>query len=138
MEKGVTRICRALMMGLAWGGAWVPVGILVARMIVDGDLDPEHIGGPLYAGFVCGVVFSAVAGTAASRRRLDEMSFSRAAVSGAASGLLVGVLLFVLEDNFPVWVFSSLTLMSAVSAVASAWLARIAKRGDLRSATAGR
>lgn len=138
MEKWVTRICRAFMMGLAWAGAWLPIGIVAARLVVVGDLDPEHIGGPLIAGFLYGAAFSAVAGIASGRRRLDDLSLSRAAASGAVSGLLVDVLLFVLEDNVPVAVFCSLTLMSTVSAVASAWLARMAKRGELRDATAGR
>ncbi|HYN09715.1 MAG TPA: hypothetical protein VES67_20200 [Vicinamibacterales bacterium] len=94
----MTRISRAAMMGLAWAGAWVLAGLLPARLIV-GELEPEHIGGPLYAGFICGTVFSELAGMASGRRRLDELSPYRAAAWGALSGLFVGVLPFVLGEG---------------------------------------
>jgi hypothetical protein len=94
----LTRISRAALMGLAWAPSWVIAGLLPFRLIA-GELDPEHIGGPLYAGFICGAVFSALAGVAAGRHRLHELSVSRAAGWGAASGLFVGVLPFVLGDN---------------------------------------
>ena len=144
MDNWVTRISRALMMGLAWAVVWVPVGAVAGRLIV-GELEPEHIGGPLYAGFLCGAIFSAVAGIASGRRRLRELSFSQAGAWGAVSGLLVGVLPFVLGDQHgserPVWILpvvvtSSLTLMSAASAVGSAWLARMAKKGKWLDASA--
>lgn len=32
--------------------AWVPVGSLVGWLMV-GELEPEWIGGPMYAGFLC-------------------------------------------------------------------------------------
>jgi hypothetical protein len=94
----VTRISRAAMMGLAWGVVWVMAGLLPFRLIV-GELDPEHIGGPLYAGFIGGALFSALAGLASDRCRLDELSASRAAALGALSGLFTGVLPFVIGDN---------------------------------------
>lgn len=146
MSKWMTRIGRTLMMGLAWAAAWVPVGMVVGTLIV-GELEPEHIGGPLYAGFLCGAIFSVVAGIASGRRRLSELSASRAAGWGALSGLLVGALPFVLggsqSSEPPLWiqlavVIGSLTALSAASAVASAWLARNATRGALRGATASR
>jgi len=129
--KWVTRICRALMMGLAWAAVWIPVGVVAARFIV-GELDPEHIGGPLYAGFLCGAIFAAVAGIASGRRRLGELSFSRAGASGAVGGLLGGALPFVLGDGsgeggpwyFWIALCSALSLLSAVSAVVSVWMAR--------------
>ena len=75
-----------------------------------------------------------------------RFSFSRAAGWGAVSGLLVGVLPFLLgEDQHgserPVWILpvvvtSSLTLMSAASAVGSAWLARMAKKEKWLDASA--
>jgi Na+/proline symporter len=137
MEKWVTRISRALMMGLAWAGVWVPAGAAVAGLMLD-ELDPEHIGGPLYSGFICGSIFSAVAGIAADRCRLSELSWSRAAVSGAVSGLLVSVLwwflvlLSVVGDTNPEplpWhllgaVLPSMTVMCAITAVGSVWVAR--------------
>lgn len=41
MEKWVTAISRAFMMGLAWATVWVPVGMLAGQRIV-GELEPEH------------------------------------------------------------------------------------------------
>ena len=129
--KWVTRVSRALMMGLAWAAVWVPAGVVAARFIV-GELDPEHIGGPLYAGVLCGTAFAAVAGIASGRRKLHELSFSQAALRGAVSGLLVGALPFVLGDGsgeggpwyFWIALCSTLSLLGAVSALASVWLAR--------------
>lgn len=139
--KWVNRFCRALMMGLAWGALWVPVGLVGARMTV-GELDPEHIGGPLYAGFLCGSVFSAFAGIASGRRRLGELSFLRAGAWGAVSGVLVGALPFVLgEDQHgsdrPLWVLpvvvtSAMTLIASVSAVVSAWLGRVLRETPVK------
>jgi hypothetical protein len=138
MEKWVTRISRALMMGLAWAGVWVPAGVAVAGLMLD-ELDPEHIGGPLYSGFICGSIFSAVAGIATGHRRLGELSWSRAAVSGAVSGLLgwalwfLLVLLSVVGDTNPEplpWylisvVFCSLTVVSAITGAGSVWVAKL-------------
>lgn len=61
MKTWRRRIGRTAMMGLAWAAAWVPVGSLAGWLMV-GELEPEWIGGPLYTGFLCGAMFSAVAG----------------------------------------------------------------------------
>ena len=135
MKKWFERIGRAAMMGLAWAGAWVPVGALAGGLIV-GELEPEHSGGPLYAGFLCGAGYSAVTGIAAGRRTLAGLSLSLAGVRGVLSGLLVGglwVVVALLSDP-PKWllnvaVVGSLTLLSAVSGVGSALLARMLKNG---------
>jgi hypothetical protein len=99
-----------------------------------GELEPEWIGGPLYAGFLCGAMFSAVAGIADGRRGLDEISLARSSTLGAVSGLLAGALwvVLVLASDPPQWllegaVVGSLTILSAVSGVGSALLARIGK-----------
>lgn len=138
MKKWIARIGRAGAMGVAWGVAWVPVGALVGG-IIAGELEPEHIGGPLYSGFICGVLFSLVAGIAAGRRTLAELSPSQAGVRGALSGLLGGGLwmLIVLGSNptdAAQWllfaaVVGSLTLASAVSGVGSALMVRALKKG---------
>lgn len=133
MKKWLIRTSRAAMMGLAWAVAWVPVGSLAGWLMV-GELEPEFIGGPLYAGFICGAMFAAVAGIADGRRELDEMSLPRSGVRGAVSGLLVGglwVVVALLSDP-PKWllygaVVGSLTLLSGVSGVGSALLARTVK-----------
>ena len=133
MQKWMTRIGRAWLMGLAWVVVWVPIGMVAGRLIV-GELEPEHIGGPLYAGLLCGAVFSAVSGIATGRVRLDDLSISRAAVWGAVSGLLVGALPFVLGEQhdpgerplwvLPVAVISALAVLSACSAAVTVPIAR--------------
>src|SRR5262245_10338737 len=135
MKKWLIRSYRAAMMGLAWAAAWVPVGALVGSAIV-GELEPEWIGGPLYAGFLCGAMFSVVSGVAGGRRRVDEMSLAHSGVRGAASGFLMGALwlVVVLLSDPPQWllegaVVGSLTILSACSAVGSVLLTRIAKKG---------
>ena len=140
----LTRVGRALMMGLAWAAAWIPIGMIGGSLMV-GELEPEHIGGPLYTGFVCGAVFSAIAGLASGRRRLAEYSFGRAAVLGAVAGLFTGALPFILGEQhgsdrpqwvLPVIVMSVLSLLGAVSGVASVWVAKAAKDRELHDAGA--
>src|SRR5687767_15577413 len=80
MDSFITRISRAAVMGLGWAFVWVVVGVVGAGLFLD-ELDPPHIGGPLYSGFVCGTLFSAVGGFASGRRRLEDMSLAGAARS---------------------------------------------------------
>lgn len=141
MNRWPKRIGAAGLMGLAWAAAWAPVGALAGWLIV-GELEPEWIGGPLYAGFLCGAMFSAVAGIADGRRRLDEMSLPRSGAWGAMSGLLAGALwlVLVLTSDPPLWllegaVVGALTVLSAISGVGSALLARMAKQGTWRDAS---
>jgi hypothetical protein len=88
--------------------------------------------------FLSGVVFSAVLGIAAGRRRLDELSIARVGGWGAVAGLLIGILPFVLGDRGgrPIWplavvVIPSITLLSAVSAAGSLALAQRAQKREL-------
>ena len=137
MDKWLAGIGRALMMGLAWAVAWMPVGLLLGFIVDrDGSMDEPWIAAGTYPGFLCGVVFSVAAGFAANRRRLDQLSLSLAGARGVASGLLVGALwvVVVLLSDPPKWllnvgVVGSLTLLSAVSGVGSAVLARILRNG---------
>jgi hypothetical protein len=122
-------------MGLAWAAAWVPVGSLAGWLLVA-ELEPEWIGGPLYAGFVCGAVFAVVSRIADGSSALGEMSLPRSGIAGAVSGLLAGGLWLtvVLLSDPPLWrlegaVVGGLTALSAISGVASALLARIGKNG---------
>ena len=94
MKKWFTRIGRAAMMGLAWPAAWVPVGSLAGWLIV-GEMEPEWIGGPLYAGFLCGATFSLLAGAADAKGAGDEMSLPQSGMVGAVSGMAVGGLSLV-------------------------------------------
>ena len=78
------------------------------------------------------------------RRRLDALSLSRVGAWGAASGLLVGMLPFVLGTTSaqrPLWFWAAviigpITLLSAASATVSASLARMVTRRALRDADA--
>ena len=143
MQEWMTRIGRTLMMGLAWAVVWVPIGMVAGRLIV-GELEPEHVGGPLYAGLLSGAMFAVVAGIASGRRRLDELSLSQAAAWGALSGLLIGVLPFVLGDQhgsdrplwiLPVVVIGSMTVFCALSASVSLPIARWMNRSLEASAS---
>ena len=135
MEKWMIRIGRGVAMGLGWGAAWVPVALLVAVILDPNDsMDEPWLVVGMLPGFLCVAVFSAVAVIADGRHGLDELSFSRAGALGVASGLLVGGLLLVLAllSDPPQWllnvvVVGSLTLLSAVSGVGAALLARRGK-----------
>lgn len=123
----ITRFSRAAMMGLAFAGAWLPIGVVGGPLYV-GELEPEHLGGPLYAGFICGVVFFALAGIA-SGRRLGEMSAYQAAAWGAVSGLFTGMLPFVLgeghaTDYEAVWSMAIVAISSMAAGMAASrrWL----------------
>ena len=134
MEKWLIRLCRAAMMGIGWGAAWVPVSLSVGPVIerFTGLVDEPWFIAGVITGFPCGAVFSVIAGIATERRALDELPVGRAAALGAASGLLVGVawLVLALLSDPPKWLFegmvvASLTLLSAVSGAGAALMARI-------------
>lgn len=135
MKKWLISVGRGVAMGLGWGAAWVPVALLVAVILDPNDsMDEPWLVVGMLPGFLCGAVFSAVAGIADGRHGLDELSFSRAGALGVASGLLVGGLWLVLAllSDPPRWVLNvvvvgSLTLLSAVSGVGAALLARMGK-----------
>lgn len=135
MEKWITHISRAFMMGLAWAVAWMPIGLLIGFIVDrDGSMDEPWIAAGTYSGFFCGAVFSAAVGMAADRRGLRRLSLPLAGAWGLVSGLLVGglwVVVALLSDP-PKWllyvaVVGSLTLLSAVSGFGSALLARMGK-----------
>ena len=135
MKKWLIRIGRGAAMGLGWGAAWVPIALLVGQIVDPNDsMDEPWLIVGMLPGFLCGAVFSVVAGIAGGRHGLDELSFRRAGAWGVASGLLVGggwLVLALLSDP-PKWllnvvVVGSLTLLSAVSGVGAALMARMGK-----------
>jgi hypothetical protein len=131
-------------MGLTWAVVWLPVGLLIGMILdPDGSMDEPWILVGTLPGFLAGVIFSAVLGIAAARRRLDELSVAKVGGWGAVAGLLIGSLPFILGDQGPdaerVWllpvvVISSITLLSAVSAAGSLVLARKSERKELPDA----
>jgi hypothetical protein len=138
MRNWANRGGRAAMMGIAWAIAWVPVGVLIGWLIV-GETEPEWIGGPLYAGFMCATIFSAVTGFAMGSRRLDTMSVPWSALRGAMSGLIGGTLfmLLVIASDPPKWwliggVAAVLTVASAITGAGLPSLMRMVNRNQVR------
>jgi hypothetical protein len=143
MKEALRRIRGALGTGLAWAVVWAPVAVLAGLIAdADGSMDEMWPAIGAYPGFLSGMVFSALVAIAEGRRGLGELVLSRAAGWGAAAGVLVGVLPFTIGEStskLPLWqlaaiVIGSFTLLSALSAVGSAMLARYAAR---RQAPAG-
>ena len=145
MKRWLRRVRGAVLMGLTWAVVWAPVGVLIGMIVdPDGSMDEMWPAVGAYPGFLGGVVFSAVLGIAARRRRLDELSIPRVAAWGAVAGLLVGALPFAVgtsTSELPLWllggvVVGSITLLSAGSAAGSLALARRAERRELLHAGA--
>ncbi len=131
-------------MGLTWAVVWAPVGVLIGMIVdPDGSMDEMWVAVGAYPGFLGGVVFSAVLGIAARRRRFHKLSISRVGAWGAVAGLLVGAFPFAVGEpttKLPLWllaavVIGTVTLLSGVSAAGSLALARMA--GKRRSLDAG-
>ena len=147
MKQWQRRIRGAVLMGLTWAAVWAPVGVLIGLIVdPDGSMDEMWVAIGAYPGFLGGLVFSAVLGIVARRRRLHELSPARVGAWGALAGLLVGVLPFTIGEStsalpLPLLagvVIGSITLLSALSAAGSLALARRAERRELLDAAAGR
>jgi hypothetical protein len=139
MKPWLRRIRGAVAMGLTWAAVWAPVGVLIGMIVdPDGSMDEMWVAVGAYPGFLGGVVFSAVLGIAARRRRFDELSLSRVGAWGAVAGLLVGALPFAVGEStskLPLWLLGvvtigSITLLSGVSAAGSLALARMAEKQE--------
>src|SRR6476620_9955399 len=96
MKRWPRRVRGALLMGLTWAVVWAPAAVLMGMLVdPDGSMDEMWAAIGAYPGFLGGVLFSAVLGMAARRRRLDELSLARVGGWGAAAGLMAGVLPFL-------------------------------------------
>ncbi len=120
-------------MGVAWALVWAPVGVLSGLIIdPDGSMDEMWILIGAYPGFVGGVLFSLVLLSARGRHRLDKLSIARVGAWGAAAGLAVGILPFMIgtaTSTVPLWLLAGgfagvTTALSATSAAGSVWLAQ--------------
>lgn len=141
MNEMLRSIGGAVGRGLIWAVIWAPVAVLIGLLIVDPDnsMDEMWVAIGAYPGFVCGVVFSVLLGTAESGRPIDEVPLPRLAVWGAVAGLLVGAFPFAVGEDtsvVPLWllassVIASITVMSAASAVGSALVSRSLRRRQL-------
>ena len=143
-RRWLRRVRGAIAMGLTWAAVWAPAAVLAGLIVdPDGSMDEMWVAVGAYPGFLGGVVFSVVLGIAAGRRRFDELSLARVGAWGAAAGLLVGTLPFVLGEpttETPLWllaggVIGSITLLSGLSAAGSLALARM---GETRALAAAR
>ena len=142
MKKSLRRIGGAAGMGLAWALVWAPVAVLVGTTVIDPDNSMDEMWAAIgaYPAFLCALLFSAIIALAEGGRRLNEVSLVRAGAWGALAGVLVGVFPFFIGEStsrLPLWelalaVVGSITLMSAVSAVASAlWSRHAARKQEL-------
>ena len=147
MTKWLRGIRDVALMALAWAAAWAPIGVLLGLIVdPDGSMDEMWVAVGGYPGFLCGAVFCAVLVGTKGCRRFDELPASRVGALGAASGVLVGSLPFVLlasnqTASLSGWlvgslVFGSIVLLSAVSAAGSLALAKWwRRRSDFPPAT---
>ena len=144
MNKTLKRIRGALGMGLIWAVAWAPVALIIGLIVdPDGSMDEMWPAIGAYPGFLGGVLFAVILGIVARRRRFDELSVGRFAAWGAAAGLLVGSLPFLLAGpagEGPALLVAGgvvgvVTAMSALSAAGSLVLARMAERRELTAFT---
>jgi peptidoglycan/LPS O-acetylase OafA/YrhL len=136
LKKWQRRVRGAVGMGLTWAIVWAPVALLIG-LIVDPTDSMDEMWPMIGAlpGFLGGVVFSAVLGFAANRRKLGDLSIRKVALWGAGAGLIVGVVPFFLGTPaetsrpwlLPTVVISAITLLCAVSAAGSLWLAQRAE-----------
>ena len=127
---------KVVLMALTWAVAWAPIGVVIGTIVDPRDvMDEPWVAAGVFPGFLCGAIFAALLGIADGHRRLAEWPLARTGARGAMSGLLVGVLPFVLgtvNTALPLWmwgvvIIGSVTLLSSVSAVGSAALARTGK-----------
>ena len=145
MKKWLRRIRAAVTMGLIWAVPWAIVAVLIGLVIdPDGSMDEMWPAIGAYPGFLGGVLFSIVLSIAERHRPLSELSVRRFAAWGAAAGLAIGVLPFLLGTpaaelnvaRLATLVIGSFTVMSAGSAAASLALARRAEARQLLDAGA--
>jgi hypothetical protein len=127
---------RAALIGLSWAAGWL-LPSLIGGSIWHGEVEPQHIGGAL-AGFPTGMLFAFIAGIAAGRRTLADLSIMRAAACGAIAGAIIGTLPTLIGSQHapgdrPLWVLpvvivASLSVVCAISAALSVLVARWVRR----------
>jgi hypothetical protein len=145
MKKWLRRIRAAVTMGLLWAVPWAIVAVLIGLVVdPDGSMDEMWPAIGAYPGFLGGVLFSIVLSIAERRRNLSELSIRRFGAWGAAAGMVIGVLPFMLGTpsaeldvaRLATVLIGSFTLMSAVSAAGSLALARMGGERKLLDAGA--
>jgi hypothetical protein len=139
-------IRRAFLTAVAWGVLWAPLGVITGLVWDPNDsMDEPWIAVGAYPGFLSGLVFCLLLAIADGRRRLNEVSASRAAAWGALAGLIIMALPSLLatpNTEHPFWqwrymIVAAVVLLSSVSAVGSVLLARTANERELHDGSSG-
>lgn len=75
MRVWLKRIRGAVGTGLTWAIVWAPVAVVIGTQIIDPTdaMDEMWVMVGALPGFLAGVMFSAVLGTVARRRSLDDL-----------------------------------------------------------------
>ena len=123
------RIRSALLLALAWAVVWAPIALALGVLVIDPDNSMDEMW-PLigaYPGFLSGLLFAGMSGMRG--RFLRDISLARAVALGAVSGVLVSGLPSVVASGDGAWttgamIIGAITVMSALSAIVSALLAR--------------
>jgi hypothetical protein len=136
VKKWMKRIRAAIGIGVTWGLAWFGAGMLLLLVV---GLHAADVPFPLFfglLGFLAGATFSGILGIVGRRRRFDQMSLPRFAVSGALGGLLLsgGVALAAGPPGDFLVVGTVFALAGAISAAGTLVLARRAEEGNLLEA----
>ena len=141
-------IRRAFLTAVTWGVLWAPLGVITGIIWDPNDtMDEPWIALGAYPGFLCGLVFCALLAIADGRRRLDELSPSRAGAWGALAGLLLMAvpmtgLLGTPNTEHPFWqwrfaIVTAVVLLSSISAVGSVLVARAANKREVHHGSSG-
>lgn len=143
MNSWWRRIRGAVGTGITWAIVWAPIAVVVGTQIIDptNAMDEMWVIVGALPGFVSGVIFSAVLGFSARRRRLAELSVPRVGAWGALAGMVTGIIPFMI-GSAPgnAWVMAAtvipiLALLSGLSAAGSLALAQRAERSEMSDDT---
>lgn len=128
------QVFTAIAMGAIWAAVWAAVGALIRIVDRSRSIEALWLGPPigLLPGFASGAICSVLLGIVPIARGTHDLSLKTAVLCGASSGLIVGVLPFVINKPpgaAPLWlvglvVIGSMTLLSAVLAAGSLPLVR--------------
>ena len=126
MSAVLRKVRGVLGSGLIWGLSWAAIGALfgfIIRITIPGSMDPgenELLVAALFGaiGFVSGAVFGMLLSFAESRKKILDLSLSRAAVWGILGAATFPLLTTM--DNRLMIIFCPLGALSAVASVAIA------------------
>jgi hypothetical protein len=126
MHALLRKVRGVLGSGLIWGILWATVGAITGfliRITIPGSMDPgenELLVAALFGaiGFVSGAVFGVLLSFAESRKKILDLSLSRAAVWGLLGSAALPLLTTM--DNRLMFIFCPLGALSAAASVAMA------------------